>query len=102
MTDYRTQNALDEQAAKLWHEADELKMTKTTRTIIDAEDELAAEQYASTVIFKGHLIDLAAARMLMDDDLCEAIHGTVETEQEFFDAYCAAHVVKYGEPFAFS
>lgn len=40
-----------------------------------------------------------AARNLMDDDLCEQIHGTVDSEQEFADAYCEAHLAKYGAPF---
>lgn len=56
----------------------------------------------ATVVFGNHDIDLASARMLMDDDLCDAIHGTVETEQEFFDAYIKAHQDKYGEPFVFA
>ena len=56
----------------------------------------------NAVEFEGRTIDLDAARMLMDDDLCEAIHGTVETEQEFFDAYLKAHEAKYGEAFAFN
>jgi hypothetical protein len=34
-----------------------------------------------------------------DDELCEAIHGTVDTEQEFMDAYAAAHEAKYGTEF---
>ena len=52
------------------------------------------------VIFEGREIDLDAARHLMDDELCEAIHGTVDTEQEFLDAYLVAHKQKYGEEFA--
>lgn len=43
--------------------------------------------------------DIKAARALMDDELCEQIHGTVDTEQEFFDAYVEAHAKKYGEEF---
>ena len=42
---------------------------------------------------------MSAARALMDDDLCDAIHGTVDTDQEFADAYCAAHAAKYGTDF---
>lgn len=53
------------------------------------------------VTFDGKTIDLDAARMLMDDELCEAIHGTVDTEQEFMDAYAAAHETKFGQPFVF-
>lgn len=53
----------------------------------------------SKINSNGTEFDFDAARNLMDDDLCEAIHGTVETEQEFFDAYVAAHAAKYGEDF---
>lgn len=28
-----------------------------------------------------------------------AIHGTVDTEQDFLDAHVAAHEAKYGQPF---
>lgn len=47
----------------------------------------------------GQLFDMDAARQLMDEELCEAIHGTVKTEQEFADAYCKAHYAKYGDLF---
>ena len=40
-----------------------------------------------------------AARNLMDDDLAEAIHGTVDAEQEFVDAYMVAHRAKYGSDY---
>ena len=49
--------------------------------------------------YKGQEYDMDAARMLMDDDICESIHGTVETEQEFFDAYVKAHEEKFSEEF---
>jgi hypothetical protein len=55
----------------------------------------------NTVIFEGHTISLDAARNLMDDALCEAIHGTVETNQEFLDAYIDAHQDKYDQAFVF-
>ena len=55
----------------------------------------------TTVKFDGRTIDLDAARMLMDDELCEQIHGLVTSEQEFFDAYLLAHADKYGQPFKF-
>lgn len=54
----------------------------------------------NNVIYNNKSIDLDAARMVMDDELCEKIHGTVETEQEFMDAYAAAHEAKYSEAFA--
>jgi hypothetical protein len=56
----------------------------------------------NAVNYSGKTIDLDAARMLMDDKLCEAIHGTVETEQEFMNAYAAAHEAKYGTEFVFA
>ena len=36
--------------------------------------------------FEGHTIEQTVTTQLMDDEMCEAIHGTVETEQEFLDA----------------
>ena len=49
----------------------------------------------------GKTVDFYAAVMLMDDDIREALAAQgLETEQEFFDAYCAAHLDKYGEEFA--
>jgi len=44
-----------------------------------------------TIMYNGNIFDVEAARNLMDDDLCDRIHGTVSTEQEFFDAYLIAH-----------
>ena len=49
----------------------------------------------NTVTIGGHAYDIASARALMDDDLCEAIHGTVDTDQEFVDAYLIAHAMQY-------
>ena len=51
------------------------------------------------IIYNDHEFDFDAARNLMDDELCEQIHGTVETEQEFVDAYAKAHADKYGDEF---
>lgn len=56
----------------------------------------------SKVNYNGEVIDMAAARMLMDDEICEQIHGTVRTEQEFMVAYAEAHEEKFGEEFAFN
>lgn len=47
----------------------------------------------------GVEINYEAAVALMDDELREAICGTVDTDQEFFDAYCKAHEEKFGEEF---
>lgn len=54
---------------------------------------------SSIITIDGKQFDIAVARNLMDDELCEAIHGAVDTEQEFVDAYLAAHKQKYGEDF---
>jgi hypothetical protein len=58
-------------------------------------------QYAAhkLVTFGKHVVDIDVARHLMDDEICEQIHGTVETEQEFMDAYVTAHYNKYGKDF---
>ena len=53
------------------------------------------------IILNGKEFDADAVINLMDDDLREEIHATFagETEQEFIDAYAAAHAVKFGEEF---
>jgi hypothetical protein len=63
---------------------------------------LGKEYTMTAVTYNGKTIDLAAARMLMDDELCETIHGTVGTDQEFMDAYIAAHYSQYGTEFVFA
>lgn len=68
------------------------------KTIAGAYSETPEESH--TVLFDGRMIALDAARMLMDDELCEAIHGAVSTDQEFFDAYLLAHHAKYGISFS--
>ena len=47
----------------------------------------------------GTEIDYNAAVALMDADIRERICGTVDTDQEFFDAYCKAHEEEFGEEF---
>lgn len=51
------------------------------------------------ITYKGREYDIRAAAILMDDELREEIHGAVETDQEFIDAYAAAHLAKYGQEF---
>lgn len=51
------------------------------------------------VTVQGQEFDLDVVLNLMDDDLCERIHGTVSTDQEFVDAYCALHTKTFGEEF---
>jgi len=50
----------------------------------------------------GYEMDYDAAVNMMDDDLREAIHNSITesmTPQQFFNAYCKAHLDKYGEVF---
>lgn len=49
----------------------------------------------------GKPVYFDAAIALMDDDLRERLHYQLppRTEQEFLDAYCAAHLAKFGTPF---
>lgn len=46
-------------------------------------------------------IDFDVAVNLMDDKIREEIHMNLTpcTAQEFFDAYCEAHEIKFGEEF---
>ena len=50
---------------------------------------------------EGHLVDYKAAEQLFDKELAEDLHMDLApcTPQEFFDAYCVAHELKYGEWF---
>lgn len=49
----------------------------------------------------GREIDFEAAANIMDDDIREELHGEgIETEQEFYAAYCERHLLKFGERFA--
>lgn len=51
----------------------------------------------------GKAIDFEAAVELMDDEIREALHAEgIETEQEFFTAYEAAHEEKFGEEWELS
>lgn len=50
----------------------------------------------------GIAIDFDAAVAYMDPDIRETVHYRLApcTDQEFFDAYCAAHLEEFGEQFA--
>jgi hypothetical protein len=52
----------------------------------------------------GSMIDYEAAVQLMDDEIREELHAQLVpcTEQEFFTAYEAAHLAKYGEEWELS
>lgn len=49
----------------------------------------------------GNKIDYEAAVSLMDDNICEELHGEIApcTDQEFYDAYCEQHKEVYKEEF---
>lgn len=52
------------------------------------------------VIINGKSFDADAVANLMDDEIREDLASKVfETEQEFVDAYVAAHAEKFGEEF---
>ena len=53
----------------------------------------------TTINYNGHEFDFDAARNLMDDEICESIHGTVDTEQEFFDEYVERNLEKFAGGF---
>jgi hypothetical protein len=50
----------------------------------------------------GHVLNRAV--MVMDDDIRERLHTALApcTPQEFMEAYYAAHLATYGEPFSVS
>lgn len=50
----------------------------------------------------GAELDFDAANAIMDEEICDELNrdaDVCESEQTFFDAYCAAHKAKYGEEF---
>ena len=49
----------------------------------------------------GNQICFDVAVQLMDDEIRETLHNDLApcSDQEFFTAYEAAHLAKYGEPF---
>ena len=53
------------------------------------------------VTLNNQTIDFDAAVNLMDDDIREELHGKgIDNEQEFMDAYAAAHEAKFDEEFS--
>jgi hypothetical protein len=60
----------------------------------------------SKVTISGKSVDFDAAVHLMDDELREGLNSTVAWDQDdpksyqnFVNAYCEAHVTKFGEDF---
>ena len=51
------------------------------------------------IIYNGTEYDMDAMRNIMDDEICETIHGAVDTDQEFVNVYAKAHFAKFGEEF---
>lgn len=49
----------------------------------------------------GAAVDYAAAVALMDAETAEKVHTQIApcTPQDFFTAYCAEHLAKFGEMF---
>lgn len=64
-------------------------------------DEVYAIYDDSVINDYGTEIRYNVAVSLMDDEIREELHRELApcTDQEFFDAYCKAHEVKYGEEF---
>ncbi len=57
---------------------------------------------SDTVLHNGQRVDYDAAVALMDDDLRENLHHSINywvQDQVFFDLYRVAHYVKFGEEF---
>lgn len=52
----------------------------------------------------GVIIDFISVLEFMDDDLAEELHNDLApcNDQAFFEAYCKAHLDKYGEEFEFN
>lgn len=50
----------------------------------------------------GTNINFDAAVLHMDDDIREELHRELApcSDQEFFDAYCKAHLERFGEDFS--
>ena len=60
------------------------------------------KSFQNTVLHNGQHVDFDGAVALMDDDICERIHfiaPDLSNKQSFFDLYCAAHYVKFGDEF---
>lgn len=54
------------------------------------------------VVIENQEVDFDGAVALMDDEVRETVHATFDgdSEQEFLDAYRAAHIAKFGTEFA--
>ena len=50
---------------------------------------------------KMYYVNEVQSYMWEKEDICEEIHGTVDTEQEFYEKFCEKYLEKYGEVFVF-
>ncbi|WP_426702779.1 hypothetical protein ACPPVV_07205 [Rhodanobacter sp. Col0626] len=57
------------------------------------------EMTSSRIIYGDQQFDFSALRSRMDPELAENIEGSVDTDQDFFNAYLLAHNEKYGQRF---
>lgn len=50
---------------------------------------------------QGRQVDFDSAAPQMDEELCNSIRDRLGdcTQQEFYEAYCAAHQLRFGEEF---
>lgn len=60
-----------------------------------------ADGHAMVKDERGRWIDFDVASALMDEEICEQLHSDQApcSDQQFFDAYCEAHMEKYDEDF---
>lgn len=66
----------------------------------EAEQRAKADDAPAAVYIGDDFVPLDAAAALMDDDIRETIHAEgIDEPQQFADAYAAAHLAKFGEPF---
>ena len=56
---------------------------------------------ANKVLLNGYEVDFDVVVNMMDDEIREELHNKLApcADQEFVDAYVAAHEAKYGEQF---
>ena len=70
-------------------------------TELAQEAQEALEEMESIVMLGQWTGPLAVAANLMDDEIRERLHNEMAPceDQDFLDAYAAAHLVKFGETF---
>jgi hypothetical protein len=74
----------------------------TSSLLTKAKASLYIDDYSyPTVLVNELTVDYEAAVNIMDDDIREAVHDDLAPcgPQEFVDAYCASHLIKFGEDF---